>query len=136
MSSLKEKALFNFEAAKLLISNNLYAPSVHCSYYSCFQLLKYVIFDFFGIPYLRLTSDISQSGKKTHEYIIDFVSREIKKASSDIKDEREFKRKITELKRFRIDSDYEDMEIHFDKSNKALNYATEIRGYLQQTFHV
>ena len=49
MSKLKEKAKFNLSAAEILQENNLFAPSIHCSYYSCFQLLKFTINDFFGI---------------------------------------------------------------------------------------
>lgn len=136
MNSLKEKANFNYEAAKLLISNSYYAPSVHCSYYSCFQLLKYIMFSFFGIEYSSLTSLVSQSRRNTHEFIIDYITREVNNSKLDLQDKREFKRKIIELKRFRNDSDYEDVVIHNDKSNVALSYATEIRGYLQKTFRV
>jgi hypothetical protein len=136
MSNLKEKSIFNYDAAELLIQNNLYAPSIHCSYYSCFQLLKYIIYYFFGVEYTKLASDISHSGKKTHEYIIEYVYDEIDKNSRDIGAKRNFKRKINELKRFRIDSDYDDVEIDLDKSDKAYRYSAEIRSYLQQTFHV
>lgn len=59
MSKLKAKAEFNIDAAQLLIDKSLYAPSVHCSYYSCFQLMKYTMKEIFGITYDELAQRVS-----------------------------------------------------------------------------
>ena len=73
MSKLKEKSEFNFDAAQLLIDNYLYAPSVHCSYYSCFQLMKFTMNNFFGIGYDELNTRISVSTSGgTHSYVTNF----------------------------------------------------------------
>ena len=61
MTKLKQKSEFNFDAAKVLIDTNLYAPSVHCSYYSCFQLMKFALKDFCGINYDELYQRIGNS---------------------------------------------------------------------------
>ncbi len=129
------KAQLNYDAARLLIDKNLYAPSIHCSYYSCLQLLKFTISDFFDVSYEQIESDIVLSGKKTHQYMIDFIYTELS-AARNMEESRNFKRKIKELKKYREDSDYADVEINIDKGNLALIYAYEIRGFLQKKFHV
>ncbi len=135
MSRLKEKSLFNIESAKLLIDNNLYCSSVHCSYYSCFQLLKFAIKDFFGIDYDTLSSQIRTSNKNTHQYIIAFVRDEIENNVGQF-EARVFKRKITDLKQFREEADYENIEVDIEQGNKAYQLAGEIRLFLSQTFHL
>nr|MDA3854277.1 hypothetical protein [Bacteroidales bacterium] len=70
MSKLKEKSNFNLDAAELLIVRNLYAPSVHCSYYSCFQQLKYIVKDFCGKDYETQNVEIAQSPQGSHDYVI------------------------------------------------------------------
>jgi hypothetical protein len=39
-NSLKQKALYNIEAADLLVDKGYFDASVHCSYYGCLQLMK------------------------------------------------------------------------------------------------
>jgi uncharacterized protein (UPF0332 family) len=133
MSKLKEKSEFNIAAAELLLEKDYYAPSLHCSYYSCFQLIKFTIKDFFGTDYETLSSNISSSKKNTHQYIIDYISNELINFT-DTKTGRDFKRKIKDLKQFRQESDYDDMEITIEKGNAAYLQAVEIRTYLTNNF--
>jgi len=133
MSKLREKSEFNFDAAQLLIDNYLYAPSVHCSYYSCFQMMKYTMKNFFGISYDELNTRISVSTSGgTHSYVTNFFNKEVKKKG--ISDYSDFSRKIKDLKEFRESSDYDDVEITIDKSQRAKDYATDIRQYIQRNF--
>ena len=134
MSKLKEKSEFNFEAAQVLIKNYLYAPSVHCSYYSCFQLMKFTMKSFFGISYDELNKNVSVNPKGgTHSYVTHFFNTEVKKKNG-YSDYSDFSRKIKDLKEFRESSDYDDIQITTDESSKALQYATEIRYYIQKNF--
>jgi len=135
LSALREKSNQNFDAAKTLMDNGYLAPSIHCSYYSCFQLLKYSINFFFGIEYSDLSSNIASSNKNTHRYIIDYVYDELSKNVSSI-EARNFKREIKDLKFFREESDYEVTAIQWTQCNKAYNLALNLRGYLIKTFHV
>ncbi|HKJ80958.1 MAG TPA: hypothetical protein VJ954_02960 [Ignavibacteriaceae bacterium] len=134
MSKLREKSEFNIDAAQLLIDNYLYAPSVHCSYYSCFQLMKFTMNNYFGINYdeLRQRISVSTSGG-THSYVTHFFNKEVR-SKSGIFDYSDFSRKIKDLKEFRESSDYDDVEITIDKSTKALQYATDIRQHIQRNF--
>lgn len=128
MSYLRQKSEFNITAAQFLIEKNLYAPSIHCSYYSCLQLLKVVVKEFIGINYDDQESEILSGNSSSHRYVIDKVLDEIK-----IKNRFEYldmRRNITDLKLFRERSDYCDIEIDISKSQNAFKRATEIRDYL------
>lgn len=133
MSKLKEKSEFNITAAQILIDKNLYAPSVHCSYYSCFQLMKFTMKNFFGISYDELRQKISvDTTGGTHSFVVNFFNMEVRKKG--ISDYSDFSRKIKDLKEFRETSDYENVEITFDKSRKAKEYAIDIRQYIKNNF--
>lgn len=122
MSFLNNKSEFNLDGAQLLIDNSLYAPSVHCSYYSVFQKLKYKYVLKKDISYDDLTQMIISDSRNTHKFVIEefcnFIHDRFKK--------RELKNKINDLKAFRLESDYEDLEINYDKSNLALTKSKEI----------
>lgn len=135
MSKLKEKSKFNIDAAEFLLKKQLYAPSVHCSYYSCFQLLKYTIKDFCGIDYDTQAANILKSKQNTHQYVINYVTSELEKFV-EFEKIRKFKKTLKDLKQFRIESDYENIEVNIDKGESALNKAKEIRSYLITNFHV
>jgi len=135
MSKLKQKSNFNIDAAKLLIKEAHYAPSVHCSYYSCYQLLKYTIKDFFGVNYEDQAVNISTTGQKSHQYVVNYVSRELKSFTNS-EESTNFKRKVKDLKQFRIESDYENIEVGIEKAQKAYDKAIEIRSYLTTSFKV
>jgi len=135
MSKLKQKSEFNIDAAKLLIKEAYYAPSIHCSYYSCFQLMKFTIKDFSGIDYETQSVNISTTGQHTHQYVINFISDELKKFVG-IKESRTFKRTIKDLKQFREESDYENIEVSHDKGQTALDKANGIRQYLITNFNL
>ncbi len=133
MSNLRNKSDFNLEAADVLIKNNLFAPSVHCAYYSCFQLFKYSIKSFLGKDYETQATEISLSNPKqnTHIYVINILTKEITKLSES----RKLKRDIMDLRQFRIESDYDNIQIDSEKGYKALDKAKEIRRYILQNLH-
>lgn len=132
MSNLENKSKLNIYAAQKLIEDNVYPPSVHCSYYSCIQLLKFKMNDFFGITYEQLATDISCSGKGTHQYLISYVTKEIKENIS--KDSsRDFSRSIKDLKHFREKSDYEDIEIKQEEGEKAYRIAEYLLDLIKNT---
>lgn len=134
MSKLREKSEFNFEAAQVLIDKYLFAPSVHSAYYSCFQLMKFTMYDHFGISYDELSQRVSVNPSGgTHTFVIHFFNNEVKRENG-YSDYNDFSRKLKDLKEFRESSDYDDVEITIDKSQKALNYATELKQYIQKNF--
>jgi hypothetical protein len=55
---IRDHSPIYFYAAQILIDKNLYAPSVPRTYYSCFQLMKYIMNNFFGISYDELNQRV------------------------------------------------------------------------------
>lgn len=141
MAYLKEKSHLNLLAAEILIREKLYAPSVHCCYYSVFQLMKYIVKDFSEIDYnaqYRELSDYNQNEAfrniGTHEYIILKVTNELRRYDSKIYVD--LNRKIKDLKRFRLKSDYENIGISEPDGGKAFGLSVEINHKLKQIFNV
>lgn len=135
MSKIRQKSDFNIDAAEKLLKEAYYAPSVHCSYYSCFQLLKFTIKSFFGIDYETQSITIASTKQNSQQYVINYVTNELVKFVG-LKESREFKRSIKDLKQFRVESDYENIEIGSEKGNDAFNKAKEIRTFLIKSFNV
>ena len=129
MSRIRQKSDFNIDAAEKLLTLSLFAPSVHCSYYSCFQLMKYALKSFWGLDYSTQAANIVSTGKGTHQYVIDFMSKELKVLAGK-EESRKFKRTIKDLRQFRLESDYDNVEIDSDMGSKAFIKAQEIRDYL------
>ena len=129
MSFLKNKSEFNLQAASLLIENNCFAPSVHCSYYSVFQLIKYKYVRLKEITYSVLSQNSFADKRNSHKYLIDEFCLHLQSDSTkkmSIFEVRSLKRDIEDLKHFRNESDYDDIEINISKSTKALNLSESI----------
>lgn len=126
MSHLKSKSEFNLEAAKILIDDHsYYAPSVHCSYYGCFQFIKSKL-NGIGITYAKMNSDIASNPKlSSNKYPLDLIVAEIGK-KTDVYYQREIKTKIKTLKAYRVISDYHNEIVDHSKSNAALKLSIEI----------
>lgn len=137
---LGEKSKFNIDAADYLISKTLYAPSVHCSYYACFQLMKVVMKSFMGVSYEDIDLFVANSkapGNRSvseHAYIKREVLNQIYKF--DKNNHREIKNKIDDLYEYRISSDYKDVEILEADATKANNKSKEFIEYIKEKFHV
>ncbi|MFN3753131.1 hypothetical protein [Flavobacterium sp.] len=134
MSNLFQKSKFNIDAAEELIKKSLHAPSVHCSYYACFQFLKFTLKNFQNLTYDYIESECRIYPGGTHGYIIDNCLNEFRK-KVDFSKFKDIKRELKDLKDFRIDSDYYDKEIIIDESEKCLalskNIISEIKKNLK-----
>ena len=130
---LSEKSKLNEAAAELLISESLYAPAVHCSYYSCFQLMKYTLKSALQISYKSQEREGKETKVGTHLYTINRISRKLRELVT-YRESEDFRKKVSDLKERRIESDYRDIEIDIEKGEIALRKAKEIKRYLIQTF--
>lgn len=129
MSFLKSKSEFNLEGASILIENNCYAPSVHCSYYSVLQLLKHKYVRLKEISYNSLAQNIIADKRNSHKYLIDEFCVNLQSDSKkrlSLYEIRDLKRDIEDLKQFRIESDYDNIDINYEKSTKALTLSESI----------
>ena len=105
MGYLREKSSFNKDAAELLIEKHYYASSVHCSYYSCFQYLKYTLKNFTKTDYEDIEANCKSSPLGTHGYIINAILNEFRRKERDNREYKRISRLIGDLKEFRITSD-------------------------------
>lgn len=140
MSSLKNKSDLNLLAAEILIENSLHAPSVHCSYYSCFQLSKYALKEFAGIDYIQQEEELNRLKQEqstkfgSHEYVIFKLGNEINRCSKETY--RIFSTNFKILKSFRKKSDYLDEMISDEQSKESLRLSTELVQLLKSNCHL
>lgn len=115
MSVLIEKSDMNQEAAQLLHRKEMYAPAIHCSYYSCLQILKHI-----WLYHSYKSETELKSEKNSHKALINNAEDFLKKQ----KDE-ELPRLVVnlclDLKSSRVKSDYSTNKISKEVSSKALN---------------
>jgi hypothetical protein len=88
--------------------------------------------DFFHMSYDELNNNVSVNPKGgTHSYVTHYFNNAVKKKYG-YSDYTYFSRQIKDLKEFRESSDYGDTQITIDESSKALQYAKEIRYFIQK----
>jgi uncharacterized protein (UPF0332 family) len=117
MSHLKNKSDINLASAEMLHRNNHFPSVVHCAYYSCIQLMKHTWLNSMGKSEqeLRGLNDIYNQG--SHEILINQIKSFIQSKSQN---DRDFNRDILQLKRLRVNADYDDIEIDYTKSNQSI----------------
>ena len=130
MPNMKYKSEENFNAANLLIINNMYAASIHCSYYSCFQLSKYLLKTLHDIDYA--VQESNSSGKDSHYYVNNETSNKIDSVSHIAYID--YNKFIAMLKKLRRRADYSAGVISEEEAKKAYQCANEIKTILNNKF--
>lgn len=128
MSFLLDKAEQNQKASLLLFGEHqLCAAAVHAAYYSCLQMMIHILLK----NHWKTTAlyDKIQKEGSSHNFYISEVGKIVENRNRT--DYRTFK-KITELKRVRVDADYKDMNIDPDTGDKALTLAQNIQDLLRK----
>lgn len=122
---LKHKSDINFKSGVALIDMGNYAPSVHCFYYSCFQLSKSFLNDFCGMSYAK--QDAEAKGKDSHKFIInttkDAVNRPV-----------DFDRTFRHIRHLRAKSDYKNQDILKSEADQAKKYANVILNIIKDSW--
>ena len=128
MSVFKDKSSFNIKSADLLLRNSYFAPSIHCSYYSCIQYMLYILFDKQKIDRGEFASERRVRKGGTHGYAIYLIELQLLK--KDRQSYKTFQQLITELKFLREQSDYEPIVINQGTGYDAYNKAQTITNLL------
>ncbi len=136
MSQLLNKSQINFAAAHELQKKSYYCSSVHCSYYSCIQLMMHIIYNKIGYDQKKL-SDTFQNYRASntnakgglHEFYINLVVAHLNTHRLDAKT---FNKEIFKLKKTRTDADYFDIVIGPDECRFSLQKAEEINKIIQK----
>lgn len=122
----------NLEVANFLHDENFFCSSVHCSYYSSFQLMLYVLYEYYNYSeqdYYN-TNEVNNAG--SHNYLINLIRNEIRKINKD--SIRDFDNNIRDLKELRKNADYKQIKIFARDSSEAINKSEKIRGVITKTF--
>jgi uncharacterized protein (UPF0332 family) len=117
MRHLKNKSELNLGAAELLHQYSYYSSVVHCAYYSCIQLMKHTWLNSMGKSDNALRNLNNSSSQGSHEVLINQIKIFIQSKSQN---GRVFNRDILQLKRLRVNADYDEILIDSKKSNDSL----------------
>jgi len=133
--SIVKKSKKNFKAGELLNKNSYFAASIHCFYYSCVQLMIYILNSIFKLS----ESDIDRLSKEAktgfHNWLINKISQEAF-SKNDIKNRRFFYNNVQQLKCLRINADYKSRVINSNKSQKAREISKQIIKILNNILQV
>lgn len=103
----------------------MFAPSVHCSYYAMLQHMTCKLKDAWGITFKDLSNKSKADKKKSHEFLIK-GSLDIIELNRNSFVKREVHNWIKDLKTYREESDYHEIEIDRKKSELALDLSKKI----------
>jgi hypothetical protein len=117
MRHLKNKSELNLGATELLHQYSYYSSVVHCAYYSCIQLMKHTWLNSMGKSDNDLRNLNNSSSQGSHEVLINQIKIFIQSKSQN---GRVFNRDILQLKRLRVNADYDEILIDSKKSNDSL----------------
>ncbi len=132
MPNIKAKSIENIKAANLLIEHNMFEASIHCSYYSGFQLSKYIACHCLKISYE--IQDKESKGKDSHSYIFNLVNEDLKK--KNIFYSIDYSSFFQQLKMLRKKADYSD-KISTDKSaNEAIKFSNKLQNLLIEKYSI
>lgn len=123
MSHLKNKSEINFAAAELLHKQNFYPSVVHCSYYSCIQLMKHIWLHKMNNTEDELSHLNRNSVDTSHQVLINQIGSFLK--SKNAVAFRDFNNTIGQLKKIRNDADYKDIQIDYNTSNSSISLSKE-----------
>lgn len=135
VSNLSNKSEQNRISSELLFDKGLYASSIHCSYYAVFQFMTCKLSECLNIGFDTITQNSKSKG--SHKYVIEELIKNIKTKELSVDMDmveknvkstniQKLKSKINDLKSFRVQSDYHNIEINDIKSNKSLELSKEI----------
>ncbi|HPB57836.1 MAG TPA: hypothetical protein PLL49_04940 [Bacteroidales bacterium] len=133
-SPLRNKSKLLVASAELL-HNNFYYPAVaHASYYSCYQLMKYIWLYSMGKSQEELDLNTSLSRLGSHEYLLNEVVKYVNNFQNDKseKDARSLRNDIPQLKRLRTDADYSNNNFDSIKSLKSIRLSKSLLTILKQ----
>jgi uncharacterized protein (UPF0332 family) len=129
---LLNKSEQNKDAAQLLHDEHLYCSSVHCSYYSCYQLMIHIIYNVLGHDEERYSESDEIKNANSHNYTMNIIRQEIIKTNSN--SIRNFNDYIKFLKNHRKKADYQQINILKAESILVIQKAENFKTILKNSF--
>ncbi len=125
---MKNKSSSTLNAAQTLINNQLNTASIHCSYYSVLQYMKYILAHVKDnpIPYEQQ----NEIGKDSHEYLIQELTNRIQKP----REKKNISEKIRDLKQKRVSADYLDVTYTSEEAIECKEQAEGLKTNFKTNF--
>lgn len=130
---MNNKASNYLDAAQRIIDANdasICFASIHCSYYSVFQYMKYILANLKDRPYSYEQQDATQKSG-SHETILLEIRNRLNLKTSDL---RFFCDTLSLLKKQRKIADYTDTTFTIEECLDAKNNAISLRAVLKSQF--
>ena len=128
MVDYKAKQNQMFSTAMSLHNSNDYICVPHAAYYACMQLIMFIWYHKLKKTDTELHQLSSQNNQKSHNvlsnYAINYIMHSDK--SSAKMDGAAVRNKMIQLKSLRNNYDYKELDITYDDSKKATDYADDI----------
>ncbi len=131
---LIEKSRTNEEAASLLHYEELFCSSVHCSYYSSFQLMLHILYEVLDEEEEEYSAREEVNDRGSHNYLFNTIRREI--ISSDGSRVRDFGFYMRKLKELRKIADYKQIKVLKQDSSNAKEYSNKFNIILNDIFAI
>ncbi len=136
MSILLKKSKQNKLAFSYLKDKEVFAAIVHCGYYSCFQKVSHILKEYYTEEWnsIHLQLQRRRKGSMHKEYIDEFI-RQFRKVSGG-NNVAELDSNLKDLRSFRIEADYHEIEVDLDRVNKVEKYMNNFHLLTKQNFQV
>lgn len=131
MPQLKQKSHQNILAAKLIYGSKLYSATAHCTYYSCFQLIKHALARYCNMDY----SKQNVTGTDSHKFIINNFEAIIVKKVDNV-NFNNYNTSIQFLKMQRKKCDYKNVVINKTVAKECISRAQFVNDLLYKTFQI
>lgn len=133
MSQLKNKSELNRAAADFLQKQSYFPSVIHCTYYSCVQLMKHILIFTLGKTEAEIQNEVRNSNSGSHEVMINNINYHLKSTNKDWKT---FNTNIIQLKRLRVIADYENTQIDFGKGNDSIRLSDVVLKHLRSNIKI
>ena len=133
MSQLKNKSELNRAAADFLQKQNYFPSVIHCTYYSCVQLMKHILIFTLGKTEAEISHEIRNSNSGSHEVMINNINDHLKNNNKDWKT---FNTNINQLKRLRVIADYENTQIDCGRGNDSIRLSDVVLKHLRSNIKI
>lgn len=141
MTHLKDKSTLSLQAAHHLIVNSIFAPSVHCSYYSCVQYILYILSSNYNKTELEIYDDFQNwaktSGKASggggyHNFLRNSIYREFYKIDKTYAST--FNTMMGNMHGLRVKADYKNCSIISEQATEVQESAKAVLSLLKKNF--
>ena len=130
MPEIKNKSVRKLNAAQYLINEGFYTESVHCSYYSSFLYMKYILHHIPSEKGRVTYNNQELKGASSHEYIL----RLIKERINSLLKRKNIEASFRYLKDMRNEADYSAKLISAEESCIVKEEAELLKRILKDTF--